>query len=374
MNVRIHRGARQVGGSCIEVEASGRRIVLDAGMPMGTVPRMSELLPEVPGLWDRGDGSLLGLVISHAHPDHVGLADLADPTVPVFLGARAAAMCRETRFFVPCALDLQATNDLVDGVPLALGPFTITPYAVDHGIDDAFALLVEGDGRRLLYSGDLRGHGREPASMEALAERVGPVDVLLLEGTRIGRGDPDADEVTEADVEELCVERFKGARGAVLAFCSGQNLDRVDTISRAARRAGRTPVLDLYGATIWNATGRSWPCGARVRLAGWQRRRIVESREFERTRAVRHQRIYDDELARNHGELVILARTSSLEELENLGVLLDADAVWSMWAGYLTHASSLPARRILRRNGVTLHEAHASGHACPEICAASCGR
>lgn len=47
------------------------------------------------------------------------------------------------------------------------------------------------------------------------------------------------------------------------------------------------------------------------------------------------------------------------------GVLLDAEAVWSMWLGYFDSPSSAPALRILRRNGVALHTAHASGHACP---------
>lgn len=198
-----------------------------------------------------------------------------------------------------------------------------------------------------------------------LAKRAGVVDVLLLEGTRIGRGNLEAQETSEADVEEMCVERFRVARGPVIVFASGQNLDRIDTIVRASDRVGRAPVLDLYGATMWSAARRAWPCGARVRLAGWQRRRIIENRAFERTRAVRSRRIFDDELARRASELVILARTSSLEELENMGVLLGADAVWSMWSGYLTSPSSAPALRILRRNGVSLHTAHASGHACP---------
>lgn len=359
------RGAHQVGGSCIEVAAGGRRLVLDAGMPMGEVPAMSALLPDVPGLWGPGDGSLLGVFVSHVHPDHVGLIDLVDRRVPVHMGARAAAMCRETRFFVPVALDIGRTRDLADGRPVRLDPFTVTPFTVDHGIDDAFALLVEADGRRLLYSGDLRGHGRDPGGLEALAARVGPVDVLLLEGTRIGHGDPTTVETSEDDVEELCAEVFGAARGAVLAFASGQNLDRIDGLVRAAGRAGRTPVLDLYGASMWSAAGRPWPCEARVRLAPWQRWRIAQSRAFERTRAVRPRRIFDDELVRRRSELVIVARTSALEELESLGVLLDADAVWSMWPGYLEFGSSIPALRILRRNGVVLHHAHASGHACP---------
>lgn len=361
MNVRIHRGAAQVGGTCIELEAAGQRIVLDAGMPMGPVPRMSELLPDVPGLWAPGDESLLGVFVSHSHPDHIGLVDLADPAVPVYLGPRAAAMCRETRFFVPVALDVGETRDLVDGQPVAAGPFTVTPFIVDHGIDDAFALLVEAEGRRLLYSGDFRGHGRDRACLERLADRAGEVDVLLIEGTRVGRPLGDA-QTTEAEVEELCFERFAAAPGAAIALCSSTNLDRIDSIVRAARRAGRTPVLDLYGATMWTATGRAWPCEARVRLPRWQKWRIVESREFHRTRAVRHQRIFDEELIRRAQDLVILARTSTLEELETLGVLLDADAVWSMWPGYIDHH----VERLLRRNGVALHTVHASGHACPE--------
>lgn len=334
-------------------------------MPMGEIPRGSELLPDVPGLWGPGDGSLLGVLVSHAHPDHIGLVDLVDRNLPVYLGGRAAEMCRETRFFVPVALDVGPTRDLADGVPVTLGPFTVTPLAVDHGIDDAFALLVEADGRRLLYSGDLRGHGRDPDCLERLAARLVDVDVLLLEGTRIGREAADTEETSEADVEELCVERFAAASRAVIVFASGQNLDRIDTVVRAARRTGRTPVLDLYGASMWSATGRPWPCEARVRLARWQRWRIMESQCFERTRAVRSRRIYDEDLARRAAEVVIVARTSSLEELESLGVLMDAEAVWSMWSGYLSSASTRPALRILRRNGVVMHQAHASGHACP---------
>ena len=369
MRVRILRGAHQVGGSCIEVASGGARIVLDAGMPMGPLPRGRDLLPDVPGLWGPGDGSLLGVFISHVHPDHVGLADLVDPGVPVYVGKRAEAICRETRFFVPCAIDLGESRALVDGRSVRLGPFTVTPYAVDHGIDDAFALLVEAGGRRLLYSGDLRGHGRDRSCLERLACRVGAVDVLLLEGTRIGWDRPDSAETAEADVEDLFDRHFAAAAGPILVFTSSQNLDRIDAVIRAAARAGRTPVLDLYGATLWRATGRPWPCEARVRLPRWQRRRIIESRAFERTRAVRSLRIYDDELARRASELVIAPSTSSLEELESLGVLLGAEALWSMWPGYLTIMSMRPALRILRRNGVAIHHAHASGHASPaDLC------
>lgn len=364
MNVRIHRGAQQVGGTCLELSSGGSRIVLDVGLPMGDLPAGRDLLPDVPGLWGPGDGSLLGVFVSHIHPDHIGLADLVDSSVPVYLGARAARLCRETRFFVPIALDVGAPCELADCRPVTLGPFTVTPLRVDHGVDDAFALLVEADGRRLLYSGDLRGHGPDGRCLERLARAAGHVDVLLLEGTRLGR-DVEEAATSEADVDALLREHIAAASGPVLAFTSSQNLDRIDSAVHAAQRAGRTAVLDMLGASLWTASGRSWPCEARIRLPQWQRRRIIEAHAFERTRAVRHRRIYDEELVSRANELVLLTRTSSLEELERLGVLLGADAIWSMWPGYLDSSESLHTRRILRRNGVALHIAHASGHASP---------
>jgi len=35
-----------------------------------------------------------------------------------------------------------------------------SPHLVDHSAYDAYALSVEADGQRILYSGDLRAHGR----------------------------------------------------------------------------------------------------------------------------------------------------------------------------------------------------------------------
>jgi ribonuclease J len=74
MRVKIHRGAHQVGGTCIEVEAEGARIVLDVGLPLDT-PRDEIIpLPQVAG-FDAPDPSLLAVFISHGHQDHWGLLD-----------------------------------------------------------------------------------------------------------------------------------------------------------------------------------------------------------------------------------------------------------------------------------------------------------
>jgi len=72
MRVCIRRGAKEIGGSCVEVEASGRRIVLDVGLPLGAEDE-EVLLPSVRGFREP-DKTLLAVAISHPHQDHYGLA------------------------------------------------------------------------------------------------------------------------------------------------------------------------------------------------------------------------------------------------------------------------------------------------------------
>lgn len=89
MRLRIHRGAKEIGGTCIEVEADGQRLALDVGLPLDAPDEAQEqLLPEVPGFREPDPG-LLGVVISHGHMDHYGLATHIRPDIPVWIGEAA---------------------------------------------------------------------------------------------------------------------------------------------------------------------------------------------------------------------------------------------------------------------------------------------
>ncbi len=55
--VTIHRGASQVGGTCIELTSAGRRLVLDIGRPLDDA---EVLIPPVAGLVGTRDPSLEG--------------------------------------------------------------------------------------------------------------------------------------------------------------------------------------------------------------------------------------------------------------------------------------------------------------------------
>ena len=214
------------------------------------------LLPEVPGFRE-ADDSLLGVLISHPHQDHYGLARYVRPGVPVFIGEAAHNIMKAASAYVPDGQAFENPRFIADRKVLEIGPFRITPYLVDHSAFDAYSLLVEADGVRVFYSGDFRGHGRKGALFEAMiGHPPEDIDVLLMEGTTIGRTGSDEGFATEADLEEEFTRAFRKTKGIHFVWTSSQNIDRLVTILRAARKANRVLIVDLYTAVVLEATGR----------------------------------------------------------------------------------------------------------------------
>lgn len=366
MRARIHRGTNQIGGSVVELEHEGDRIVLDLGTPLEPVA-YRDLLPDVNGLWSTGDGSLKGVFITHGHPDHYGLVDLIDPAVPIFMGKAAKSLIDEAAFFTRRDPSFRCAGFLEDGAPIRVGDFRVTPMLVDHSGFDAYGLLVQAGGESIFYTGDIRFHGRKSHRMRYLANRL-PEDLgcMLMEGTNFDRPTrPDGPE-TEQELEDHLASSFQGVEGVVLCFYSAQNIDRLVTVFRAAKKSGRILVLDLYGATIAKATGKTtipqpgWD-GIRVYVREMERRQVKISREFERVHLPSGSRIFRDEIAEEPSRFVISARGSSISELGRDQCLEGAGAFWSQWAGYLERDRDISS--VLERFSVEIDLAHVSGHA-----------
>ena len=370
MRARIHRGAHEVGGSCVEVESGGQRIVLDLGRPLDAGRDEDVPLPDITGL-ARTDPCLLGVFISHAHADHWGLAGQLDLSVPVFAGAATARILSEAAFWTS-GIDLPLAGELAHRHPIDLGPFRITPFLNDHSAYDAYSLLVEADGRALFYTGDFRGHGRKAGIFEELLRKPPrPIDALVMEGTNL-RSEPEhAGSSSENDVELECAKLFRETAGLGMVSFSAQNIDRLVTVYRAALRADRDLVIDLYTASIAVATGNptiphpgdDWP-HIKVYVPLWQRVKVKDAKAFQRTEAVRAHRLFEEELAANPSRYVVKMDRDILNALVRTGALNGAHAVWSLWEGYLAEPSGERLACLLEQQGVPLSVAHTSGHAC----------
>ena len=268
--------------------------MLDVGRPLNAEQGEVIPLPEIAG-FGSDDPTLVGVVISHAHQDHWGLADQIPNGVPIFMGAATSRILAEAAFWTE-GLVVAPAGYLEHRQPFELGPFRITPYLNDHSAFDAYSILVEADGTKLFYSGDIRGHGRKASIFEQLVrDPPTDVDVLLMEGTNIRPGGAAGEaQMSETDVELAMAATMRGTSGMTLVMSSAQNIDRLVTIYRAALQSGRDLVMDLYGASIVRATqninipqpGPDWP-RVHVYVPMWQRVKVKTARAFDRVEEVR---------------------------------------------------------------------------------------
>ena len=325
---------------CVEVAADDdTRVLLDLGMPLigpdggdfprGTAQRPTEeliadgILRDIPGVYphDPKAPDVEAIILTHSHLDHYGLAHHAHPAIPVYGSAGTIAILEVGRVFFPDATLPADLRVLPTDEPVRFGALSVTAIPVDHAAPDSRALLVEADGQRLLYTGDLRAHGRTGFRFEKLLadERVHGVDWLLCEGTTLGSSGGSHGLRSEADVEEKLVELTRGNPNKLIAVvASGQNVDRLVSCFRAAKRSGRQLVIDPYQAYVLmklsglskNIPQFTWE-GVRVSFSPHQVGRLKDAGLMSLPARWPHEgRVSSDELAERPGRFLLCARGS----------------------------------------------------------------
>ncbi|MEN6317208.1 MAG: MBL fold metallo-hydrolase [Syntrophaceae bacterium] len=367
MNLCIHRGAKEIGGSCVEIEADGQRLLLDLGLPLDA--ELDETsLPDVSGL-EKLDESLLGIAISHAHLDHYGLAAKVRQRVPVLIGEGALRIISAARRFFPGTPDFLRTIEIKNKEPIALGPFTITPYLMDHSAYDAYAFLVEAKGKKIFYSGDFRSHGRKGILFERLLQNPPKdVDVLLKEGSTLGRTGLENEYPSEDELEACLIDHFNSSKGLALVWTSGQNIDRLVTIYKACRQTGKKFIVDLYTASILKAIENpNLPQPGfkdfHVFVPKFQRILVKERELFDIPISVSSSRVYPEKLPDLSSSSVMLFRPSMAKDLEWARCLEGANLIYSLWPGYLKDESYQWFRDWIEKHQIPLIHCHTSGHA-----------
>ncbi len=365
MKICIHRGAHQVGGTCIELVHDGVRVALDLGLPLDGNPEDPSMVPPILG------DELAAVLISHPHIDHYGLLHYLPANVPVAMGAAAKRIVRAAAPFTGQTLPNLDGPVLHDRESFEIGPFRITPFLVDHSAFDAYSLLIEAGGKRVFYSGDFRAHGRKATLFERLiAQPPKDIDVLLMEGTTLSRTDQEVHCPTEQDLESDLVCRLLGKDGPVMVHTSAQNIDRVVTLYRVAKRTGRTLVIDLYTAAILEATGcpgipqSDWKNVA-LYIPNSQRLQIKRHGWFDLLKSHSARRIYAEDLKTLMPKAMVMFRPLLMRDIEKASDLTNARFIYSQWSGYLERGSYDSTQAWLQRHGIELEHLHTSGHASP---------
>jgi ribonuclease J len=377
MNITIHRGTHQIGGSCVELACGGTRIIIDAGLPLAANGVQDQgVRLDVSGLFaDAPDEAPVdALIISHAHQDHYGLLELVRQDVPVFMSPGTAKLVEISRLFGPHGpLDRPITL-FAWREPFEVGPFRIVPHLVDHSGFDCYAFEVEAGGKRVFYSGDFRDHGPIPNTLASIRELVKPgVDALLMEGTMLGRADEEV--LTEAQLAEEAKAICRDCSKAVFVYQSGQNVSRFVSFYKAAWATGRECVLDFYTAHVLTELGKL-AGGAKLPRPGhpvlegvstWFPRRLTKKlkdtgRGDIPNRYARWKR-KKEQIAEQLGRSMIFVRPGMESDIALMGDIKGSVLIYSLWEGYREDDRTSRFLKAVDKLGITVRSLHTSGHA-----------
>jgi len=266
MQLIIHRGTQEIGGSCVELSTANSRILIDFGMPLvnknrerfdpdilkgKSVEELKNLsiLPEIEGLYKDENKLINAILISHSHLDHYGLLSYVHPDIPIYLSEGAKELVDITNLFVYRAVKSLNSKLINNKESFAIGDFKTISYLVDHSAFDALAFLIEADDKRVFYSGDFRGHGRKSILFKQMIKNPPKnIDYLLMEGSMLGRHEHPYNN--EEEIEERIVEILKESKTVTFLFASSQNIDRIVSAYRACLKTDSIFVIDLYTAFI----------------------------------------------------------------------------------------------------------------------------
>ena len=345
MKICIKRGSNQIGGSCVELEQNGRTLIVDLGLPLNAEENSEALLPDI------NFECVSGVLISHPHADHYALAHFIDKDIPVYIGAAAAGIIDAGNSYMPLKVELGKTLLFKDRESFTAGPFKVTPYLMDHSAYDSYAFLIEAGGKRVFYSGDFRAHGRKRSLFEKLIKNPPKdIDLLLLEGTAIGRAEEEFE--TEESLEEKFEKVFKETPGIAAVMSSAQNIDRLVTIYKAAARSGRTLVLPPHAVLISMKTGNKNIPGFKFPLV----------KKYTHNTRCRHE-IGIDTIMRAPEKYAIFLKYSITADLLKNNLFKNAAFIYSMWEGYKNEERTAAIFDKIKEQGATMYDIHTSGHA-----------
>ena len=240
-------GLGEFGLNMMLLEYGDAAIAIDCGLmfPGADLLGIDLVIPDVSYLLEKKD-SLKGIVLSHAHEDHVGALPyiLNHFSVPIF-GTRLTLGLINNRLREH---DLDNTADLREitaGRPWEIGPFQVEGIRVTHSLMDCLALAIETPIGTVIHTGDFKidntpmeGEMFDFQRFAAYGEKG--VLLLLSDSTNIERS---GYTPSEREVGRNLEQIFQESRGKILVSTFSSSIPRIQQVVDISEGCGRRVVL-----------------------------------------------------------------------------------------------------------------------------------
>ncbi|MBM3647493.1 MAG: ribonuclease J [Alphaproteobacteria bacterium] len=256
-------GAGEIGMNLNLYGHAGKWLMVDLGIGFAddSMPGIEVVMPDPAFIEERRE-ALVGIVLTHAHEDHLGaVADLWPRLkAPVYATPFAASVLRRKLTEAGLVGSVPVTEVPLGG-KLSLLPFELELITMTHSILEPNALAIRTPLGTVFHTGDWK-IDPEPLlgelTDEAMLRRIGEEGALAMvcDSTNVFvEGEAGSEARVRANLEKL----VKAAKGRVAVTCFASNLARVESAALAAVAAGRHPVLS--GRALQRMVEAAQECG-----------------------------------------------------------------------------------------------------------------
>jgi len=238
-------------------------IIVDVGVTFGdlTTPGVEIIMPDPAFIEEHAD-DILGIVLTHAHEDHIGALGWLWPRLraPLYATPFTAYLIRE-KLRDNNLLEQVAITEVPLGGRVQLGPFTVDLITITHSIPEPNGLAIRTPLGVILHTGDWKIDPDPllggPTDSDAIS-RLGDEGVLAMvcDSTNVF---VDGEAGSEADVRIALNKLIGQLKGKVAVACFASNVARMDSVIRAAEANQRK--VCLVGRSMHRMSGAARSVG-----------------------------------------------------------------------------------------------------------------
>lgn len=193
---------------------------------------------------------IAGMIITHAHEDHIGAVSLLWPELkcPIYSTAFTDHVLR--RKLAEARLDTVPTHVVTTGQVVDIGPFSVEWIGLTHSIPEPHGMLITTTAGKVLHTGDWKlddnpvvGESYDRDRLAALADEA--IDAMVCDSTN---ANIEGHSGSEHDLYPGLKSIVDNASGRVIVTCFGSNVARVATMARIADETNRH--LGLLGRSM----------------------------------------------------------------------------------------------------------------------------
>ncbi|CAK0763932.1 Ribonuclease J [Azospirillaceae bacterium] len=246
-------GAGEIGMNLNLYGHAGKWLMVDLGISFGdeSMPGVDVIMADPAFIRQRSE-DLVGLVLTHAHEDHLGAVQYlwAELGCPIYTTPFTAAVLR-SKIHERGLVGRIKIHEVPASGQVTIGPFEIEMVGVTHSVPEAQALVIRTAAGTAVHTGDWKLDPRPvvgPTTNEQVLARIGDQGVCALLGDSTNAMVP-GHSGSESDVRACLEQLFGQFTNRIVVTCFATNVSRLESVAVAAERHGRR--VGLVGRSLW---------------------------------------------------------------------------------------------------------------------------